>query len=221
MQDGINPEILFEDKKIIVAVKQPGMLSQSDFTYRPDILSQLKNYIKIRDNKPGNVYLGLLHRLDKEVGGIMVFAKNSKTAKKISGLIREHKFKKKYLAIVEGKGLSNEGRFEDYLLKDSKINFVKIASMNVDGAKLSSLQYKVLKKEGNKYLIEIELITGRSHQIRVQFGSRGFPLSGDKKYGSKNTSSSNIQLWAYQVKFPDPYTGKELMFKSNPPFTLQ
>lgn len=220
MQDGINPEILFEDNKILVAIKQPGMLSQSDFTSRPDLLSQLKDHIKLRDKKPGNVFLGLLHRLDKEVGGIMVFAKNSKSAKQMSELIRNHEFHKKYQAIVNGINLPSTGVFEDYLVKNSKNNFVKVTDKSNKGAKLSTLKYKVLEHFNDNYLVEIELLTGRSHQIRVQFAHRGYPLKGDKKYSSQKSMKNSIALWASEVSFIHPATGKEVCFKSKPPFTL-
>ena len=204
MQDGLIPKIVFEDNKILVVVKPPGILSQSDITGRPDMLTILKSYIKQKYNKPGNVYLGLVHRLDREVGGLMVFARNSKSAAYLSEQIREHHFKKKYIARIENWKLPTEGSLVDYLLKDESANKSSFSTSDNSKAKLSSLNYKVLRKVGAETIVEIDLQTGRSHQIRAQFGLRGMPLVGDLKYGSQvylNTKATNIALWAYSLEF--------------------
>jgi 23S rRNA pseudouridine1911/1915/1917 synthase len=207
--------IIFEDNKIIVVVKPPGILSQSDITQRPDMLTMLKVYIKDKYNKPGNVYLGLVHRLDREVGGLMVFARNSKAAAFLSEQIREHQFAKKYLALVENWNLPDNGELQDYLLKDEYLNKTSFAKADQPQAKFSSLRYKVLSKNSEGTIVEIDLQTGRSHQIRAQFGLRGMPLLGDGKYGSQH-KSDKIRLWAYALEFKESRDGEVLKFENRP-----
>jgi 23S rRNA pseudouridine1911/1915/1917 synthase len=218
MQDGSSkfPKVIFEDNKIVVVVKPVGLLSQSDFTKKPDVLTLMKAYIKEKYNKPGDVYLGLVHRLDKEVGGIMVLARNSKSAKNLSEQIVNHQFNKKYIAMVEAYSLPESGVLEDYLLKNEYKNITEISKEGVEGAKKSILKYKLLKK-GEKYsTVEIQLITGRSHQIRAQFGLRGMPLRGDVKYGAKNKEPEGIYLWAYSLSFIDPNNKERVEYKDFP-----
>jgi 23S rRNA pseudouridine1911/1915/1917 synthase len=222
MQDGIIPKIIFEDNRIIVVEKPPGILSQSDFSSRDDMLSIIKSFLKARDKKPGNVFLGLVHRLDREVGGVMVFAKNSKTARQLSEIIQAHNFTKTYIALIEDFSLSQHGELDDYISKDTKTNFSEVVSKtNQEKGKPAKLLYKAVKKIGNNTLVEIDLITGRSHQIRVQFSSRGCPLVGDKKYGAKTelqNAAGQIALWAYKLEFKHPVTGDLLTFVSRPSF---
>jgi len=214
----MDPTIIFEDKKIIVVRKPVGMLSQSDFTSRSNVLNWVKNYIKIKYSKPKNVYVGLVHRLDKEVGGIMVFAKNSKIASRLSESIREHEFSKRYLLVIEDFSMENGGVLDDYLIKNSKTNKTIIGDKK-DG-KFSSLRYKLIKHNGRFSLIEASLITGRSHQIRIQFASRGNPIIGDNKYGDNKSTDGNtgLALWAYKLSFPYPDLLKEkIEFINYPP----
>lgn len=217
MQDGLIPKILFEDNRIIAVEKPQGVLSQSDFTNRNDILTITKSYIKFRDKKPGNVFLGLLHRLDKEVGGAIVFAKNSKSAAQLSKLIREKNFKKTYFAVIRNFNLPASSTLKDNLVKNPKTNFVEVTKKDDKNAKNALLNYKVVTKIENFALVEIHLITGRGHQIRVQFSSRGCPLYGDKKYGEKQTKDNNIALWSAGIEFIHPVTKKRLVIKSYPP----
>ena len=169
--------ILYEDNHLLVVEKPINIPVQEDNSKDKDLLTMLKEYIKEEYNKPGNVYLGLVHRLDRPVSGVMVFAKTSKCASRLSNQIRENKFVKIYNAVVMNK-INNKGRLEDYLLKDTKRNIV---SVNKNG-KLCILNYKRLDYKDNMSLVEIKLETGRSHQIRVQMAHNGNPLYGDQKY---------------------------------------
>lgn len=206
-----NLEVIYEDNHIIVVVKPPNVLSQKDSTNDIDMLTLVKNYIKVKYNKPGNVYVGLVQRLDRPVGGLMVFAKTSKAASRMSNMIKNHQFTKKYLAVINGMLERKNGEFEDYLLK--KENGTTIVSSN---GKYCCLKYKVLEENLNMNLslIEVDLITGRHHQIRVQFASRNHPLYGDYRYG--NSGNKQIALWAYKLSLIHPVLKKEMIFEKYP-----
>ncbi len=180
-------KVLFEDNHIIVVEKKPNIPSQSDKTEDMDMLTLVKQYIKEKYHKPGNVYLGLVHRLDRPVGGIMIFAKTSKAASRLSNQVRERVFKKKYLAVIDGKIELKQGTLEDYLYKDERNNKSKVVSKEKKNAKLAKLDYKVLKynEVKNLSLVEINLQTGRHHQIRVQLSHFGHSIFGDQKYGTR------------------------------------
>ena len=212
--DGV--KVIFEDNHVIVAVKPAGVLSQADLTTAPDMLTILKAYIKEKYQKPGNVYLGLVHRLDRPVEGLMVFAKTSKAASRLSGQIRERKITKRYRAVVYGR-LPDSGRFENYILKDSGSNTVTVYDAPHKDAKRSYLDYSCTGR-GNLMgrdvsLADIELGTGRSHQIRSQFSHAGFPLVGDRKYGKKDDFRGDICLQSYLLGFDHPTTGEHLEFR--------
>lgn len=207
--------IIYEDNHLLVVEKPANLLVQADHTKDIDLLTILKQDLKTRYQKPGNVYLGLLHRLDRPVGGIMVFAKTSKAASRLSNQIKNHQMKKKYYAIVEGTFQDKKGIMIDYLKKDEKKNQVSISK---DG-KESILSYQVIN-ECNKYsLVDIDLKTGRSHQIRVQFSSRNHPLYGDQKYNKHSKPKEQIALYAYELSFYHPITKKLLTFKNEPKHT--
>ena len=167
-------KIIYEDNHIIVVEKPVNIPSQGDKTGDLDMLTMIKEYLKEKYNKPGEAYLGLVHRLDRPTGGVMVFAKTSKAASRLSEQIRENAFHKKYLAIVDGKMESSHGHFEDYLYKNEKTNMSRIAKKDEKNAKLASLDYEVVKynEEINMSVVKVDLHTGRHHQIRVQFASR-------------------------------------------------
>ncbi|NLZ61568.1 MAG: RluA family pseudouridine synthase [Acholeplasmataceae bacterium] len=213
------PEIIFEDNQILVSLKPPGILSQPSSLEVSDMLTALKEYLKIRHDKPGNVFLGLVHRLDLNVGGVMVFAKTSKAAARLSASIRNKEFKKTYLAVVEGELTSgSSGEFVDYLKKD--VNQMK-ALVTEDGGKLASLSYRSIMV-GNSIgsastLVEIDLHTGRFHQIRFQFASRGHPVLNDIKYGARMLLEEDIiALWAYKLAFVHPVSKDWLTFQVDP-----
>ena len=201
--------IIYEDNHLLVVEKQVNIPVCEDESKDLDLLTILKKYLKEKYNKPGNVYLGLVHRLDRPVGGIMVFAKTSKAASRLSNEIRKNNFKKTYLAVVENK-IKDHDTLVDYLTKDSKTN--KVSVTNKKEGKLSILDYTVIDKKDNLSLVEINLKTGRSHQIRVQFSSRNNPLYGDQKYNKNAKKNTQIALFAYKISFTHPTTKEALTF---------
>ncbi len=205
--------IIYEDNHLLVIEKPINIPVQKDNTNDIDMLTLLKDYRKKHENKPGEAYLGLVHRLDRPVGGIMVFAKTSKAAARLSNQIRENTFHKTYLAVINGH-LPSKDVLEDYLYKNEKENKTYVVSK--EKGKYSKLSYQVLKEKDNLSLVRINLITGRSHQIRVQFSSRNHPLIGDSKYG-KNKENINIALFAESIIFKHPITKEELTFKLDIP----
>ena len=216
-------KILYEDNHIIVVVKPAGIPVQQDKTSDLDMLTIIKAYLKEKYNKPGNVYLGLVHRLDRMVGGVMVFAKTSKAASRISEYIRQKNVKKRYLAIVNGKMdvTGDVVELKDYLVKNERINMSRVVDKSVKGSKESILEYKVIKnfKYNNKEysLVDIDLHTGRHHQIRVQFANISHPLYGDIKYGNKiNKVGQNLALFSYYLSFFHPTKDEYLEFKFLP-----
>lgn len=194
--------VLYEDNHIIVVEKIINIPTQADKSGDIDMCSLIKQYIKEKYSKPGDVFLGIVHRLDRPVGGIMVFAKTSKAASRLSEEIRMRRFKKQYLAVVHGQLKEKQATLENYLLKDTKTNIVKVEENDINGAKKATLDYKVLAYKDSKTLLKINLHTGRPHQIRVQFANIGNPLVGDIKYGKDD--GKNIALWAYKISFKHP-----------------
>jgi len=209
--------VLYEDNHIIVVEKPVNVLSQSDSTNDVDLLSMVKDYVKVKYNKPGNVYIGLIHRLDRPVGGVMVFAKTSKAAARLSEQVRIKEFEKKYLVVVNGKLARKQGTFEDYLLKNEKKNMSKVVAENTKNSKYANLDYEVLKynEEINLSVVKVHLHTGRHHQIRVQFSSRDHSIYGDQKYGGRG-HGKQIALWAYSLSFMHPISKEKLEFKVLP-----
>jgi len=206
-----NLEILYEDNHIIVVVKPCNILSQEDSTKDADMLTIIKEYLKVKYNKPGNVYLGLVHRLDRPVSGIMVFAKTSKAASRLSKEIKENNFSKRYIAIVHDNLHSDFDTFIDYIMKTENGNSV---ITNKEKGKYSELSYNVIDRKNRLALVNIELITGRHHQIRVQFASRNCPLYGDYRYGKKDTN--RLYLHAYELTFKHPVTNEYMTFNKYP-----
>lgn len=207
-------EILFEDNHLLAVNKPAGLLSQEDHTGQPDLLNLCKEYLKREYNKKGNVFLGLLHRLDKPVSGVMLFAKTSKAASRISEQIRERSIKKTYHTVVEGVSPQN-GMLQDYLLKNSKTNTVSVVSQKNKRAKKAELIYQREQVENNLSLLQITLITGRPHQIRVQFSNLGYPIHGDQTYGTKQ--AGKISLHATELTFSHPTLKKEITIHSKLP----
>ena len=206
--------VLYEDNHVIVVEKVPNILSQSDITGDVDLLTMVKKYIKEKYNKPGNVYVGLVHRLDRVVGGIMVFAKTSKAAKRLNEQIKNNTIKKTYVAILDGILDKKEDTLIDYIYKDEKNRLAKIVSKDYKGAKKAELNYQVLGYYKDKTIVKINLITGRYNQIRVQFKNIGYPLYGDQKYGNKNDEL--IGLYAYKLEFMHPISNEKLSFELVP-----
>jgi len=204
----VDLEVLYEDNHVIVVYKPQGILSQADNTGDVDMLTLVKKYIKHRYNKPGDVYVGLVHRLDRMTCGVMVFAKTTKAASRLSLDIVNHNFYKEYLAVCEGE-MDNfdETTLVDYLEKDEKLNKSFISK---DG-KEAVLTYKVLRCKSNKSLVKVQLKTGRHHQIRVQLSNIGHPLYGDIKYGAR--IKDDLALQAYKLSFYQPVTKELLSFQ--------
>ena len=210
-------KVLYEDNHIIVVEKPPNIPSQADKTIDLDMLTIIKNYLKEKYGKPGNVYLGLVHRLDRPVGGVMVFAKTSKAAARLSEQVRNKTFKKEYLAIVDGKIEEKNGTLENYLLKNEKNNMSKVVPENTKNSKYAKLDYEVLKysNEINLSLLKIYLHTGRHHQIRVQLSYFGHSICGDQKYGTRGRGKQ-ISLWAYKLSIEHPVTKEAMTFVDLP-----
>lgn len=210
--------VLYEDNHILVVVKPVNMPSQQDESNDPDLLSVLKEDLKVRYQKPGNVYLGLVHRLDRPVGGVMVFAKTSKAASRLADAVRTRKLDKTYLAVVHGTPKPTAGRLVHYLLKDSSTNTVSSVPKAKAGAKEAILDYKVIGPSELLSLVEIRLLTGRSHQIRVQMSTEGHPLYGDQRYGhGRNRPGQQIALWSSSLSFEHPVKREWMTFSCSPP----
>lgn len=212
-----NLKVIYEDNHILVVEKPPNIPSQSDKTNDINMLTICKKYIKEKYNKPGNVYLGLVHRLDRPVGGIMIFAKTSKAASRLSNQVREKIFKKKYLAVVDGKPENKTGILEDYLYKDERNNISKVVNKDKKNAKYAKLEYELIVYDEvkNLSLLSINLYTGRHHQIRVQLSNFGHSIFGDQKYGTRG-KGKQIALWAYELEIEHPITKEKMTYKDLP-----
>ncbi len=189
-------KVIYEDNHVIVVEKMPNVPSQGDKTEDIDMLSIIKAYLKEKYNKPGEVYLALIHRLDRPVGGVMVFAKTSKAAARLSEQVRERKIQKEYLVVADGKFEKEADTLEDYLLKNQKNNISRVVKEGTKGAKIAKLDYEVLKynEEINLSVLRILLHTGRHHQIRVQLSNIGHSIYGDQKYGTRGRRKANCTL---------------------------
>lgn len=213
--------IVYEDNHILVVVKPQNLPTCGDETGDDNLLDLLKEYIKVTYDKPGEVYLGLLHRLDRPTGGVMVFAKTSKAASRLSENIRTGEFEKRYLAVTVGVPREKKGILRNGLIKDEKRNMVTCVPLHMEGAKQAALEYKIVDvKEGkqNVALLDVHLLTGRSHQARVQLNFINCPIFGDYRYGaSKSPKGYNLALWAYELRFPHPVTKETMVFRVNPP----
>ncbi len=209
--------VLYEDNHLLAVVKPPGILSQEDDTGDADMLTLLKQDLKERHNKPGNVFLGLVHRLDRMVGGVMVFAKTSKAASRLSESVRSRQFGKTYVCVVQGSPSKPKARLTHYILKDNKHNQVTVYNKPTIEAKEAILEYEVAAMSGRYSLIAVKLHTGRPHQIRAQLAHIGCPLVGDLKYGAKPAGGiTDIALWSTSVSAPHPVTKEWISFRSIP-----
>lgn len=208
-------EVIYEDNDILICRKLSGIPVQTAKLGQPDMVSQLKNYRVGRKEKP-EIYV--VHRLDQPVEGVMVFAKNQKAAAALSKQIQQRSVDKYYYAVVEGVPEPKEGRLENYLLRDGKTNTSKVVAENTKDAKKAVLQYEVLEQsQANRSLVEIQLETGRHHQIRVQMAHAGYPLVGDKKYNPKCQSGYfPIGLCSVKLAFSHPTTAKRMEFQIEP-----
>lgn len=216
------PPVVYEDNHIIVVVKPQGLLCQGNSSESPDLLGMLREYIRESAGKPGNVYLGLVHRLDRNTGGLMVFAKTSKAAARLSLQFREHTVSKHYLAAIEKRPEPPEGNMEDYLKKDGRLKKAIIARPDDPEAKKAELRYRWTGERRRSQrrpplqIVEVELLTGRFHQIRAQFAHRGMPLAGDTKYGS-TLRLGGPALFAHRLEFMHPTRTELMHFEYEPP----
>lgn len=203
-------QILYEDNHIIVVIKECNIPVQEDNSKDLDMLTMIKQYIKEKYNKPGNVYLGLVHRLDRPVGGVMVFAKTSKAASRLSEQIRNKSIEKRYIALTHNHTKEHE-ILKDKLLKNEKTNTSKID----EKGKYAILEYNLIEYRNNMSLIDINLLTGRHHQIRVQLSHHGYPIYGDQRYGI-DKEGIQIHLCAYKLKFKHPVKDEIMEFTYYP-----
>ncbi len=206
--------IVYEDNHVIVAVKPPNMLSQADKTKDADILSEIKEYIRIKYKKPGNVYLGLVHRLDRPVGGLMVFARTSKAAARLSAQMREHEMGREYLCVTEG-SVKDKFTLINYLIQNERMNRVMVCDADERGAQEAILHGHCLARKFGTSLCSLRLETGRKHQIRVQMKEMGAPLWGDHRYGH-GIPGQQIALWGYRLTFEHPTTKHIMTFQHLP-----
>jgi len=210
--------VLYEDNHLLAVEKPVNIPVQADESKDRDLLNILKAYIKEKYNKPGNVYLGLVHRLDRPVGGAIVFARTSKAASRLSDEVRKNQVERKYLAVTRGQLPADKGQLRDYLYKDRRKNRVSVVNRGMQDAKEAILDYKVLDRIGEGSLIEVKLQTGRSHQIRVQLAKQGAPLYGDQKYGQHvNQPGEQIALWAAQLSVKHPTKDETVSVDCPPP----
>ena len=211
--------ILYEDNHIIVVLKPQNIACCPDESGDDNLFDCIKRYIKEKYEKPGNVFLGLVHRLDRPTGGVMVYAKTSKAASRLSEQLKSGGFEKKYLAVLCGVLQKKSGTLENYLRKNSVNNMVYVCTQTEEGAKYAALDYNILEEVGNMSLAEIKLRTGRTHQIRVQTAAMNAPVYGDMRYGGENAVKGKLALWAYSLTFPHPITGEKLRYIAEPPLS--
>ncbi len=214
-----NVNIIYEDNHVLVVIKPQNIPVQEDESKDKDLLTMLKEYLVEKYNKPGKAYLGLVHRLDRPTGGVMVFAKTSKAAERLCEQIKTGEFEKTYLTVVDGEPRIKSDRLSHYLKKNEKTNTVEVVPVLEQGAKLAELDYKVLESKDAVSLVKVKLLTGRSHQIRVQMSTIGHPVYSDLKYGKtkKEKAPTFMALWATDLKFTHPTTKQRMSFRVFPP----
>lgn len=214
----MNPEILYEDNHLLIVNKKPGELAQGDETGDIPLIDSLKDFIKVRDHKPGNVFLGLVHRLDRPTSGILLFAKTSKALTRMNEAFQKRSIDKVYRAIVQGTPPIEHQRLKHYLQKNPKNNKTTVFTKPTDGAKEAILEYDWIGSLDNFNVLEVKLFTGRSHQIRAQLSYINCPIRGDLKYGAKRSNpDGSISLHAYKLTFTHPVTKEELTIIASPP----
>lgn len=210
--------IVFEDNHLLVVVKPQNLAVCGDESEDENLLDLLKEYLVKTYNKPGEAFLGLVHRLDRPTGGVMVFAKTSKAAARLAENIKSGEFEKKYFAVTIGVQREKHAVLKNYLYKDTAKNEVYCVPMATEGAKEAILEYRTIADNLGLALVEVDLITGRSHQARVQLSAIGTPIFGDKKYGDNKTPAGcKLALWATELRFPHPVSREIMVFRVQPP----
>lgn len=211
-------EVLYEDNHIIAVNKKPSDIVQGDKTGDKPLSDFVKDYIKQEYNKPGDVFLGTVHRIDRPVSGVVVFAKTSKALARLNELFKTREVQKTYWAVVKHKPQASEGELVHYLIKDEKRNTSRAYKEPKRNALKSELKYKVLNSSDNYHLLEVKPLTGRHHQIRVQLASMGCPIKGDIKYGFDRTNKdASIHLHARSIKFEHPVKKEAIEITAPPP----
>lgn len=208
---------VYEDNHIIIVRKEAGEIVQGDKTGDKPLSDIIKEYLKDKYNKPGNVFCGVVHRIDRPVAGLVIFAKTSKALTRLNEMIKKGEIHKTYWALVEGHRKDKEGEIESWLQSDSRLNKTRVVDKNTPNAKLSRLRYHVIA-EGDRYsLLEVTLLTGRKHQIRAQLSSTGTPIKGDLKYGAKRSNpGGGISLLARRIEFMHPVSKEEIVVETEP-----
>ena len=210
--------VLYEDNHLIAVKKEPGSIVQSDKTGDETLAEEVKAYIKRKYKKPGDVFLGIVHRLDRSVGGVIVFARTSKALTRMNELFREKKISKTYWAIVEEKPPKEDGQLVNWLKKNQEKNRSRAYDIEVKDSKKAELTYRLMGRSKHYYYIEVHPKTGRHHQIRVQLAHLGCKIKGDVKYGAKRTNKDgSIHLFARSLSFIHPVKKEKLIIRSNPP----
>lgn len=209
--------ILYEDNHLIVVLKPQNVACCPDESGDDNLFDCVKRYIKTAYNKPGNVFLGLVHRLDRPTGGVMVFAKTSKAAARLSAQMQNGGFEKRYFAVLCGVPSRKQATLENYLKKNSVNNMVFVCTQTEEGAKFAALDYEIKQEADGLSLAEINLHTGRTHQIRVQMASINCPVYGDMRYGGEKAVKGKLALWAYSLRLTHPTTGDRMRFVAEPP----
>lgn len=218
MKQPLEDRILYEDNHLLIVNKLPSEIVQGDKTGDVCLLDDVKSYIKETYSKPGNVYAGLVHRIDRPVSGAVIFAKTSKALSRMTLKIKEREFSKTYLAIVKNKPPKDADELSNYMVKNESQNKSYIVSSNTKGAKLAQLRYRLIGASDSYYLLEVELITGRHHQIRAQLAHIGCPIKGDLKYGfPRSNPDASISLHAYKLRFEHPTTKDIINVKAPKP----
>ncbi len=208
----MNISVIYEDNHLLIVEKPPNILSQGDSTGDASMVDEVKKYLKEKYNKPGNVYVGLVHRLDRPVGGLMAIAKTSKAAKRLSEQLSTKSLKRKYIAVAQGV-IDEPCTLENYLIDNN--GFITATDGNTTGAVKAKLTLKPIAIKNDNSLVELELFTGRKHQIRAQLKAFGHPILYDMRYG-KGIKGKQIALWASQLSLEHPTTKEILTFKSIP-----
>ena len=220
MRKPIEDRVLYEDNHLLIVNKLPSEIVQGDKTGDVCLLDDVKSYIKETYNKPGNVFAGLVHRIDRPVSGAVIFAKTSKALSRMTLKIKEREFSKIYLAVVKNKPPKDAGELSDYMIKNEAQNKSYIVSSSTKGAKLAQLRYRVIGSSDSYYLLEVELITGRHHQIRCQLSNLGCPIKGDLKYGApRSNPDGGISLHSRRITFIHPVKKEPLTIEAPVPST--
>jgi 23S rRNA pseudouridine1911/1915/1917 synthase len=214
----MDTDILFEDNHIIAVNKKPSQLVQGDKTNDEPLSELVKKYIKSKYNKPGEVFIGVVHRIDRPVSGIVLFAKTSKALSRLNELFRTKNIQKTYWAVVKNQPKNQEGTLINYLIKNEKSNKSFAYNEERKGALRSELSYKVIGKTDNYFLVEVLPLTGRHHQIRVQLSHMGCPIKGDLKYGfERSNKDASIHLHARKIEFIHPVKNEQITIEAMPP----